>query len=198
MLNEAFKRLRKPIIEGEKIKVYRFSNLVSENRFKDFALLEGWGWEDVFSDMLDDHTVKRLIDDVKRLMHDGWSADMVEDQLEHLIDKASTRLTSEEKTVLLKWIEKNENELKGPERGLVAYNQQSQERWGKEEQEEWGVFSTGGSIGSRNNEPYATYSDKEEARSHAKRLRKQLTPGEKGYYRMGYSVRPLKKSSSKQ
>lgn len=129
MLSEAFKRLRKPIIEGEKIKVYRFSNLVTENRFRDFALLESWGWEDVFSDMLNDHTVKRLIDDVKKLMHDGWSADMVEDQLEHLVDKASTRLTSEEKTVLLKWIEKNEENLKGPERGLAAFNRRSQRQW---------------------------------------------------------------------
>ena len=129
-LKESFKRLRKPIIEGEKIKVYRFSNLVTENRFRDFALLESWGWEDVFSDMAEDHTVKRLIKDVKRLMYSGWSADMVEDQLEHLIDKASTRLTSEEKTVLLKWIEKNEDHLKGPERGLDAFNRQSQVRWG--------------------------------------------------------------------
>jgi len=194
MLSEAFKRLRKPIIEGEKIKVYRFSNLVTENRFKDFALLEGWGWEDVWEDMLEDHTVRRLVDDVKERINSGWSADMVADQLEHLIARASTRLTSEEKTVLLKWVEKNENEFKGPERGLAAFNSQSQERWNKEEQEEqeeWGVFSTGGSIGSKNDKPYATYSDKEEARGHAKRLRKQLTPGEKGYYRMGYSVRRI-------
>ena len=122
MLSEAFKHLRKPIIKGKKINVYRFSDLESENRLRDFAVMESWGWEDVWKDMLEDQTVHRLVKDIKELMYGGWSADMVEDQLEHLTAQASTRLTSEEKTVLLKWLEKNEQRLKGPERGLAAYN----------------------------------------------------------------------------
>lgn len=195
MLSEAFKHLRKPIIKGEKITVYRFSNLESENRLRDFAVMESWGWEDVWKDMLEDRSVHRLVKDIKELMYDGWSADMVEDQLEHLTARASTRLTSEEKTVLLKWLEKNERRLKGPERGLNAFNRRqgvNEVSYHLDPKEKWGVFATGGSIGGEGKDkPYATYSDKSEARGHAKRLRKQLTPGERGYYRMGYSVRRI-------
>jgi len=60
------------------------------------------------------------------------------------------------------------------------------------EQEKWGVFATGGSIGGAKDEPYATYLGKAKAREHASRLRKQLTPGEKGYYGMGFTVRKIK------
>jgi hypothetical protein len=82
--------------------------------------------------MISDVGIRRLRRDVVRLMRDGWSANMVEENLDHLIDKASTRLTTEEKTVLLKWIEKNESRLSKP-RGLDAYNRQSDKRWGLRE-----------------------------------------------------------------
>ncbi|KKM00929.1 hypothetical protein LCGC14_1799480, partial [marine sediment metagenome] len=42
--------------------------------------------------------------------------------IQHLEDAASTQLTVEERTVLLKHLEKNERRLKGPKRGLEAYN----------------------------------------------------------------------------
>ena len=78
---------------------------------------------------------------------------------------------------------------------MAAFNRRSGERQEEQEEKEekkWGVFATGGSIGGGGKDkPYATYSNKDEARNHAKRLRKQLTPGERGYYRMGYVVRPV-------
>jgi len=59
--------------------------------------------------------------------------------------------------------------------------------------EKWGVFLKGGSIGTRNNstgkdiEPMS----KADAQAKAKRMNKQLSPGEKKYYKMRYSARKL-------
>lgn len=52
------------------------------------------------------------------------------------------------------------------------------------------VVRTGGSIGeSRAPNIVASYQDKEIAKQHARRLNRGLTPGERGYYRIRYSVR---------
>ena len=66
---------------------------------------------------------------------------------------------------------------------------------------EYAVIEKGGSIGggSRKLIPgkgvvVATFDDKEEAKEYAKRRRKSLTPGEKSYYGMGYSVIKLNNS----
>lgn len=105
----------KTIVEGRGIKVYR---LPEKNTF---AVFEGWGWEDVWKDMVSDKGVRRLQRDVVRLLRDGTPMGLIEDNLDHLIDKASTRLTTEEKVVFLKWLEKNKKRLT-PELGLDAYN----------------------------------------------------------------------------
>ena len=60
------------------------------------------------------------------------------------------------------------------------------------DEKEYGVFPTGGSIGSDNSKPWKT-GNKADMKEYAKRMRKQLTPGERGYYGLGYSVRPIKK-----
>lgn len=70
----------------------------------------------------------------------------------------------------------------------------------------YGLFQRGGSIGANANAEYRRYGDgillevyldKEEAKADAKRYRKNLTPGERSYYGMGYTVKPLNKSDLK-
>jgi len=62
----------------------------------------------------------------------------------------------------------------------------------EEEEIQYGVFPKGGSVGSRNDKPWKVFADKEDAKAYAKRMRKQLSKGERGYYGMGYVTRPLK------
>lgn len=59
----------------------------------------------------------------------------------------------------------------------------------------YGVFSRGGSVGSKHNDPVATFDNVEDAKQYAARRRKMLTPGERKYYKMGYIVRALKETS---
>ena len=66
--------------------------------------------------------------------------------------------------------------------------------------EAYGVYRKGGSVGGGNDnyDPRVggvlvkTFDTPEEAKDYAKRMRKQLTPGEKSYYGMGYTVKPIK------
>ena len=58
----------------------------------------------------------------------------------------------------------------------------------------YGVFATGGSIGSDNSKPYKVFDTKEEAIACAKRYRSQLTPGERDYYKMGFVTKAIKES----
>jgi len=60
----------------------------------------------------------------------------------------------------------------------------------------FGVFSSGGSIGSKNDEPVKTFDTKEEADAKAKSLNKSLTPGEKSYYKMKYKVKQITEGHS--
>jgi len=62
---------------------------------------------------------------------------------------------------------------------------------GDAEGQQFGVYPTGGSIGRASPKPYKTFDNKPDAQAHARRMRKQLTPGEKGYYKMGYVVKPV-------
>lgn len=59
----------------------------------------------------------------------------------------------------------------------------------------YGVYATGGSIGSNNKEPWKVFDSPEEAKQYAASMRKLLSKGERQYYKMGYSVRPIKESS---
>ena len=57
----------------------------------------------------------------------------------------------------------------------------------------YGVFAKGGSIGDHNNsKPYRVFDTKEEAIACARRYRSQLTPGERGYYKMGFVTKAIK------
>jgi hypothetical protein len=56
----------------------------------------------------------------------------------------------------------------------------------------FGVYMSGGSVGEKNDAPKKTFDSKEEAIAFAKRRNSQLTPGERGYYKMKYTVRPVK------
>lgn len=68
-------------------------------------------------------------------------------------------------------------------------------RIGEDGGTKYGVFSKGGSIGSSSNDkPVSTHDTKEEAQAKARRMRKQLTKGERGYYKMSYVTRPIKES----
>ena len=53
----------------------------------------------------------------------------------------------------------------------------------------FGAYRRGGSIGNGGLTLIETFTDKEIAKDVAKRLRKTLTPGEKSYYKIGYSVK---------
>jgi len=57
-----------------------------------------------------------------------------------------------------------------------------------------GVFAKGGSIGSQRfrDDPVKTFDTKEEAVADARRRRSGLSKGERGYYGMGYVVRPIR------
>lgn len=69
----------------------------------------------------------------------------------------------------------------------------------------FGVFLAGGSLGSRdhcyvdrkNRKLIKTFDDEAEAKEYAQRNNKQLTPGEKGYYKMKYSAAKIEKSALK-
>jgi len=57
----------------------------------------------------------------------------------------------------------------------------------------YGVFSKGGSAGSSaGNKPMKVFDNADDAKAYAKRLRKRLSAGEKGYYKMGYSTKLIK------
>lgn len=58
------------------------------------------------------------------------------------------------------------------------------------------VVSKGGSIGSHGAYVVGEFDTIEQAREKAKRMTKQLTPGEKKYYDMGYSVRQKKEGKA--
>jgi len=66
------------------------------------------------------------------------------------------------------------------------------------EGQQFGVYPTGGSIGRASPKPYKTFDNKPDAQEYAKRMRKQLTKGEKGYYKMGYVVKPIKSVNEEQ
>lgn len=63
--------------------------------------------------------------------------------------------------------------------------------------EKYGVYSKGGSIGSKNDEPVKVFDTAEEAKDYAKRMRKLLTPGERSHYKMGYITKPIKEASTR-
>ena len=58
----------------------------------------------------------------------------------------------------------------------------------------YGVFAKGGSVGSQRfrDDPLKTFDTKEEATADARRRRSALSKGERGYYGMGYVVKPIK------
>ena len=58
--------------------------------------------------------------------------------------------------------------------------------------EMYGVERTGGSISEKSPCLVAKFSDKKSAINYAKRMRKYLSPGEKGYYRIKYKTIKLK------
>jgi hypothetical protein len=57
----------------------------------------------------------------------------------------------------------------------------------------YGVFAKGGSVGSQRfrDDPLKTFDTKEEATADARRRRSGLSKGERGYYGMGYVVKPI-------
>ena len=57
----------------------------------------------------------------------------------------------------------------------------------------YGVFAKGGSVGSQRfrDDPLKTFDTKEEAIADARRRRSGLSQGERGYYRIGYVVKPI-------
>ena len=107
-LPDAYQRNRKPLLEGRGLKVFRLGESRKSKKLNDFLIREGWGPEDILQDMKEDKSVRRLIKDIKRLMYNGTSVNEIAQNIKELEARASTRLTIEERTVLLKWLEKKE------------------------------------------------------------------------------------------
>ena len=61
-------------------------------------------------------------------------------------------------------------------------------------EKKYGVYRKGGSVGSHPEKPIKVFDDVEEAKAYASRLRKELSPGERSYYKMGYVTRVIKES----
>jgi hypothetical protein len=61
----------------------------------------------------------------------------------------------------------------------------------------YGVYRRGGSLGSRGG-LIKTFDTKEEAQEYAKSQRRHLTPGERSYYKMGYTVKAVKDEEMKE
>lgn len=64
--------------------------------------------------------------------------------------------------------------------------------------QKYGVYSRGGSIGSQSEhlrKPIKTFDTAEEAKEYAKRMRKQLSKGEKKGYGMSYTTKPIKEAN---
>lgn len=95
-------------------------SLLKQHEFE--IIKEGWGPEDILQDMMEDEGIRRLVKDIKKLLYDGTPLNDIAASIQHLEAAASTRLTVEERTVLLKHLEKKESRWKGPKRGLDAYN----------------------------------------------------------------------------
>lgn len=106
-LPEVYQRNRKPLLEGRGIKVFRTDDFRKNKDLNTFLIKEGWGPEDILSDMLSDRSIRRLFRDIKRAIYKGTPLDDIAKHIQYYEDKASTRLTIEEKTVLLKHIEKD-------------------------------------------------------------------------------------------
>ncbi len=105
-LPDAYQRNRKPLLEGRGLKVFRLGESRQSKKFNEFLIREGWGPEDILQDMMEDKSVRRLVKDIKKLLKDGVKLSKIAKKIEYLEAKASTRLTVEERTVLLQWLEK--------------------------------------------------------------------------------------------
>ena len=87
----------------------------------------------------------------------------------------------------------------GNKYSLVAMsNKKTNEAIASGEQQKFGVYLKGGSIGDKKDSPKRTFDTKEEAVAYAKRNNAQLTPGEKGYYGMKYYVKPMKQETNEE
>lgn len=105
-LPEVYQRNRKPLLEGRGLKVFRLGELRKQKDLNSFLIKEGWGPEDILQDMMDDKSIRRLVRDIDRLVSKGMSVGKIARNIEELEAAASTRLTTEERTVLLKALEK--------------------------------------------------------------------------------------------
>jgi len=61
-------------------------------------------------------------------------------------------------------------------------------------EKKYGVYMSGGSIGrgKNNYEPSSIHDSQEEAKTKTKRMNENLSPGEKKYYKIKYTVRAIK------
>jgi len=67
----------------------------------------------------------------------------------------------------------------------------------KQIKEAYGVYRKGGSMGDPGGKLMKTFDDQEAAKDYAKRMRSQLSKGEKSFYGMGYVVKPLKEAKTR-
>ncbi len=130
------------------------------------------------------------------------------DELENVLTQAAQENpTADARDIIIAWLEENEpnvyqelvNEI-GDADTADEYGASGMDEPNVNEDSEstkYGVYRRGGSIGAHKG-LIKTFDTKEEAQEYAKRQRKHLTPGERSYYKMGYTVKAVKDEEMKE
>ena len=125
-----------------------------------------------------------------------------EDTLEELDIETVKRYSEKVKTAPVKSIHQAFKHFQGKERAQDRIHtdelKKMTDRLKESEElvEKFGVFRKGGSIGdNKKATPVKVHDNEQDAKDHAKRLNKLLSPGEKNYYGMKYHSKPVSEDS---
>ena len=125
-----------------------------------------------------------------------------EDTLEELDIETVKRYSEKVKTAPAKSIHQAFKHFQGKERAVDRIHtdelKKMTDRLKESEElvEKFGVFRKGGSIGdNKKATPVKVHDNEQDAKDHAKRLNKLLSPGEKNYYGMKYHSKPVSEGS---
>ena len=128
--------------------------------------------------------------------------DLKEDTLEELDIETVKRYSEKVKTAPAKSIHQAFKHFQGKERAVDRIHtdelKKMTDRLKESEElvEKFGVFRKGGSIGdNKKATPVKVHDNEQDAKDHAKRLNKLLSPGEKNYYGMKYHSKPVSEDS---
>ena len=105
LLKEAVKQLRKPLLEGRGIKVFRIVENTEDwwqDQDKDVAWQREMGSEaETIDELMDDQGVQTLAMDINKALNSGTSFEFVEKHMDDFMLDAEVELTPGEQEVLL-------------------------------------------------------------------------------------------------